>query len=75
MNTRRTPARRVDQEVIVGIPPGDEQVPQGVLVPQGVQVPIVVLWEEVSVVPPYMTNVEIREFLLTLARAMMAQTN
>lgn len=55
----------------MGIPPGDEQVPQGVLVPQGVQVPIVVLWEEVSVVPPYMTNVEIREFLLTLARAMI----
>lgn len=81
MNTRRTPARRVDQEVIEGIPPWGEQVPQGgqaplgVQVPQGEQVSIVGQWNEVPVVSPDMTNGEIKEALLILARAMTTQVN
>ena len=58
-----------------GVPPQGEQVPQGVQVAQDKQVPIANQRDEISVVPLDMTNEEVRRSLLTLARAMMAQTN
>ena len=68
MYTRRTPARRVeDNDVNEEIPSQVEQVLQCA---QGDQVPIVGEGNEVSVVPPYMTNGETREDLITLAQAL-----
>ena len=53
-----------------------EQVHQGAQVPpQGDQVPIVGGGNEVSAVPPVIANGEIREALLTPARAMTTQVN
>ena len=70
------PARRVDEEVVnEGVPPQGGQAPQGVQVPQGEQVSIVELANEFLVVPPNMTNEEIREAFFTLARAMTTQAN
>ena len=49
-----------------------EQIHQG---SHGVQVPIGVVVNEVLVVPPDMTNGEIRESLFAIARAMKTQVN
>ena len=57
------------------IRPQGGQVPQGVQVPQGENVPIVGKGYKFLVVPPDMTNGEIRESLLTLARVMTAQVH
>ncbi|TMW98873.1 hypothetical protein EJD97_003365 [Solanum chilense] len=71
MNTRRTPARRVEEndvnEKFHSQVKDVEQVPQGV---QGDQVPIEGQGNEVPVVPLEMTNGEIREALLSIARAL-----
>ena len=76
MNTRRTPARTVEEnDVNEEIPPQVEkveQVPQGA---QGDQVPIIGVGNEVSVVPPKITYGDIREALLTLARAFITHVN
>ena len=62
MNTRRTPARRVNKnDVNEDIPPQVDQVSQGD------QVPIMGGGNDVLVVPSEMTNGEIREALITLA--------
>ncbi|WMV54875.1 hypothetical protein MTR67_048260, partial [Solanum verrucosum] len=63
MNTRINP-RRVEEDIVhEGVPP------------QGGQVPLGNQGNEVSVVPPDMTNEEIRMAFLTHARAMTAQLN
>ncbi|TMW93482.1 hypothetical protein EJD97_011599 [Solanum chilense] len=73
MNTRRTLSRRVDEnDVHEEVPPQVEQVPQGA---QGDQVPIVGGGDDVSVVPPELSNSNIRETLLALARAVTTQEN
>ena len=62
MNTRRTPARRVNKnDVNEDIPPQVDQVSQGD------QVPIMGGGNDVLVVPSKMNNGEIREALITLA--------
>ena len=62
MNTRRTPARRVeDNEVQKEIPPQVEEVKQGD------QVPIVGGGNDVSVVPPELSDRDIREALLAFS--------
>ena len=71
MNTRGRPARRVGEEdVNEEVPPQVVQNGQGV---QCNQVPIGEQENEVPVVPPDMTNEEIRSAFLILARAMAAQ--
>ena len=70
MNTRRAPARRLEENK--EIPPQVEQVEK---VPQGDQVPIVGGGNDVSVVPLEMTNGEIREVLLAIARALTTHVN
>ncbi|WMV13523.1 hypothetical protein MTR67_006908 [Solanum verrucosum] len=66
MNTRSNPRRAKEENVDRGVPP------QGL---QGDQVLIGNQENEVSVVPPAMTNEEIRAAFLTLAQAMTAQAN
>uniref|UniRef100_M1DP86 Gag-pol protein n=1 Tax=Solanum tuberosum TaxID=4113 RepID=M1DP86_SOLTU len=67
MNTRRTPSRRVEEEVVnEGVPPQGDQGLQGDQVPQE---------NEVPVVPQDKTNEEIRMAFLTLTRAMTTQEN
>ncbi|XP_049348188.1 uncharacterized protein LOC125812755 [Solanum verrucosum] len=67
MNTRRTLARRVEEEVVnEGFPRQGDQGLQGDQVPQE---------KEVPVVPSDMTNEEIRSAFLTLAQVMTAQVN
>ncbi|TMX05787.1 hypothetical protein EJD97_024853 [Solanum chilense] len=74
MNTRRSPARRVEEnEVQEEIPPQVEEVE---IIPQSAQsdqVPIVEGGNDVPVVPLELTNREIREALLALARAVTTQ--
>ena len=73
INTRRTPTTRVDEnDVNEDIPPQVEKVEQ---VPQGDQVPIGGQGKEVSMVPPEMTNGEIREALLAIARVLNTHVN
>ncbi|XP_049406161.1 uncharacterized protein LOC125869764 [Solanum stenotomum] len=66
MNTRANPRRAKEENVDGGVSP------QGL---QGYQVPIGNQENEVVVVPPIMTNEEIRVAFLTLVQAMMAQAN
>ncbi|XP_049368009.1 uncharacterized protein LOC125832866 [Solanum verrucosum] len=66
MNTRANPRRAKQENVDGGVPP------QGL---QGDQVPIGNQENEVPVVPPAMTNEEIRAAFLTLDQAMTAQAN
>ena len=68
MTTRRMDARRVDEEGV-----NEEVPPHGGQFAQGVQV--LQVGNQVLVVSPDMTNGEIREALLALARAMTAQVN
>ena len=68
MSARRLEEGRVDEEV----PPQVEQVPQGA---QGDQIPIVGRGNDVSVVPPEMTNGDTREALITLARTLTTYVN
>ncbi|TMX02267.1 hypothetical protein EJD97_022190 [Solanum chilense] len=82
MNMRRTPARRVEEnDVNEGLPPRGGHVPQVDKVPQGSkgalndQVPIVEGLNEVLIVPQEIANREIREALLTIARAVTTQVN
>ena len=74
MITRRMVARRLEKgRVNEEIPPQVEEVQpvlQGDQGARGVQVPIGGQGNEVSVVPTEMTNGEIREAFLALARAM-----
>ena len=63
---RANPRRAEEEDVDGGVSP------QGL---QGYQVPIGNQENEVSVVPPAMTNEEIRVAFLTLAQAMTAQAN
>ena len=70
INTTRTPSRRVEEnDVNEEIPPQVEHVAQGDEVPIGGQ------GNDVLVVPPKMTNGEIREALLTLARDLTTHVN
>ena len=70
-----------EKHVNEGLPPRSRQVTQGVHVPYGVQgaqgdqVPIVEGGNKVSVGPSFMANRDIRQTLLTLARAMTTQVN
>ena len=66
---RRILVRRVDEEVIEGVPPEGGQDPQAFEPPQGKRVSVD-QGNEVPLVPPDMNNREIREATLTLARAM-----
>ena len=76
MSTRMTSARRFDEEVVnEGVPPKGRQDPQNVKVTQGEQVPIANKGNEIPVVPPDMTNYEIKSALFTVTRAMMDQAN
>ncbi|TMW89911.1 hypothetical protein EJD97_016460 [Solanum chilense] len=79
MNTRRTSARILEEnDVNEEIPPQVEQVIQGdqaAQVYQGDQVPIVGGGNDVLVVPPKMTNGDIREALLTLVRSLTTNMN
>ena len=77
MNTKRTPARIVEEnDLNEEVPHRVEQVekvPQLSQVPQGYkcdQVPIKCGGNYVPVVPPEITNVEIREALLAIYRAL-----
>ncbi|XP_049391309.1 uncharacterized protein LOC125855610 [Solanum stenotomum] len=69
MNTRANPRRVEEKNVNEGVPPQGEQGLQGGQVPIGNQ------GNNVLVVPPDMTNEEIRVALLALARAMTGQAN
>ena len=80
MNTSRTPARRVEEnDVTEEIPPQVEQVekiPQGAQVPpQGDQVLIVEGGNDILVVPPELSNRDIREALLDLAQVVTSQVD
>ena len=66
MSTRANPWRAEEENVDGGVPPQRLQ---------GDQVPIGNQDNEVPVVPPAMTNEEIRAAFLTLAHAMTAQAN
>ncbi|KAK4729667.1 hypothetical protein R3W88_022655 [Solanum pinnatisectum] len=66
MNTWANPWRAKEKNVDGGVPP------KGL---QGDQVPLGNQENEVSVVPPDMTNEDIRSALLTLAQGMTAQVN
>ena len=73
MNTRTTPARRLNEEVEnEGVPP---KVPQGVHVPQVEQIPVSNQRNDVSVVLLEMTNENVRGYLLILVRVITAQAN
>ena len=68
MNTRRTPARRVMENYMhEEIPPQVEQVSQCSQGVQGDQVPIVEGGNDATVVPPELSNSDIREASLALA--------
>ena len=76
MITRRTLSRRVEEiEMKEEIPPQVEQVEHVEKVPQGYQVPIVGGGDDGPGVPPKLTNGEIREALITLARALTTHVN
>ena len=76
MHARRTPARRVvENDVNEEIPPQVEKVLQGAQDVEDDQVPIVGGGNEVPVVPPEMTNGEIRGALLILSRALTTHVN
>ena len=79
MNTRRTPARRVEENDVQEEIPLQveevEQVPQGAQGAKGDQVPNVEGGNESLVVPPELTNQEISETLIALARAVTTQEN
>lgn len=80
MNTRKIPSRRVEKnDKHKEISPRVEQVPQGVQVaqvpPQGDQVPNVEGGNDFPVVPPELSNSDIREALLALARDITTQAN
>ena len=70
-----------EKHVNEGLPPRSRQVTQGVHVPYGVQgaqgdqVPIVEGGNDVQVVPPELSNSDIREALLALARDITTQAN
>ena len=68
MNTRRTPARRIEENVVhEEIPP---QVPKGA---QGDQVPIMEGGSDVLVVPSELNNREIIEAFLSIALVVTTQ--
>ncbi|TMW86493.1 hypothetical protein EJD97_021303 [Solanum chilense] len=85
MNTTRMDARRLEEgRVNKNIPPQVEKVEkvlkgaqrcQGAQSSRNAQVPIVEEGDDVLVVPPEMTNREIRESLITLARPMITHVN
>ncbi|TMW81050.1 hypothetical protein EJD97_012431 [Solanum chilense] len=77
MNTRRMASKRFEEgRVNEEVPPQVEKVIQGSQIPaQGVQVTIGGEGNEVRLVPPEMTNGEIREALLDLARSMTTYVN
>ncbi|TMW89773.1 hypothetical protein EJD97_016640 [Solanum chilense] len=76
MNTRRTPDRRVEEnDMQEGIPPQIKQVEQVPQCAQGDQVHIVGGGNDVPVDPPELSNRDIREAFISLARAMTTQAN
>ena len=77
MNTRRFEEGGVQDEVPQGgLAQQGVQVPHDAqMPPQGVQVPIGCQGNDVHVVPPDMTKCEIIESILALARAMTAHVN
>ncbi|TMX04002.1 hypothetical protein EJD97_012228 [Solanum chilense] len=79
MNTRKTPARRVEEnDVQEEIPLQVEEIEKVVQVPQGTQgdkVPIVGGGNDVLVVTLELSNSDTREGLLALAQAMTTQLN
>ncbi|TMX03048.1 hypothetical protein EJD97_018555 [Solanum chilense] len=79
MNTTRTPSRRVNRnDVHEEINPQLEQVHQFLKVLKVHKMIKSLLWKEVMMflfVPPELSNSNIREILLTLARAVTTQAN
>ncbi|TMX05337.1 hypothetical protein EJD97_024185, partial [Solanum chilense] len=79
MNTKRMASTKLDEgRVNEEVPPQVKQVLQGTQRAQGaqgVQLPIRGQGNEVIVVPPEMTNREIRDALLTFVRAMTTHVN
>ncbi|TMW86814.1 hypothetical protein EJD97_020854 [Solanum chilense] len=70
---RRTPAKRVEEnDVHEGVPPQVKKVEKFL---QGDQVPIGGQGNDVPVVPPELSNSDIREALYALARAVTTQGN
>ncbi|TMX02342.1 hypothetical protein EJD97_021900 [Solanum chilense] len=70
MNTRRTVARRVEEKDV-----NDEKPPQVEQVPQGDKVLIVEGGNNIPMVPPELTNRDIREVLLSFARSVTTKVN
>ena len=70
MNRRKTQSRRVEENNV-----NDKRVDQVLQGTHGNQVPIVGGGNDVAVVPLEMTNGEIREALITLARALTTHVN
>ncbi|TMW97437.1 hypothetical protein EJD97_005529 [Solanum chilense] len=77
MNIIMTPAWRVkENDLHEDIPPQVEQVPKGAQVPpQGDEVPILEVVNDFLAVPLELSNRDIREAFLTLARAVTTHEN